>query len=266
MKRPFRLGLSTLGCPTFSLDEVLALAAGQGIAAVELRALEGTMDLPALFARHGLEALRAVQGRHGAVQVLAFSTSFKLVHSCEADRAALLAFVPWAEALGVPWLRVFDGGEASDNETVSQATETFHWWRELRDRQGWKVDIMVETHDGLVTSEAIGRFCTEATSVAILWDAHNTWRKTGTAPLELWPHIAEHVMHIHVKDSVSRPSDGLPYSFVLPGKGEFPMKPLVDALKRDGYTKAVSLEWELQWHAELPSLELALQAANRGWW
>jgi sugar phosphate isomerase/epimerase len=100
-----------------------------------------------------------------------------------------------------------------------------------------------------------------------LWDAHNTWRQTGIDPLDLWPHIAEHVVHIHVKDSVSRASGAFPYAYVLPGDGEFPMRRLTDALKRYGYTNAVSLEWERQWHPDLPPLELALQAAaNRGWW
>jgi hypothetical protein len=40
-----------------------------------------------------------------------------------------------------------------------------------------------------------------------------------------------------------------------------------EALVRDEYANAVSLEWERQWHPDLPLLELALEAAaNRGWW
>ncbi|MFA5262562.1 MAG: sugar phosphate isomerase/epimerase [Opitutaceae bacterium] len=267
MQPHYRRALSTLGCPDLSLNDVLALAERHGIDAVELRTLEGTTDLPALFARSGEEALRRVQKLHGTVQVLAFSTSFKLVRPSDADRAALLSLVPWAEALGVPWLRAFDGGDSSDEGTVPLAAETLRWWRQLRSKNRWKTDIMVETHDGLVTQEAISRFCSEASGVAMLWDAHNTWRKTGIDPLAVWPHIAEHVVHIHVKDSVCSPSDGLPYSFVLPGEGEFPMKPLVSALKRSGYAHAISLEWERQWHPQLPPLEKALQtAAAHGWW
>jgi len=114
MSPPFRRALSTLGCPALSLDEALALAERHGINAVELRTLEGTMDIPALFARNGEEAIRRVQRLHGTVQVLALSISFKLVRPSETECAALLSYVPWAEALGVPWLRVFDGGEVSD--------------------------------------------------------------------------------------------------------------------------------------------------------
>jgi hypothetical protein len=41
---------SSLGCPGFSLDETLALAAKHDIGAGELRALGGTVELPAYFA------------------------------------------------------------------------------------------------------------------------------------------------------------------------------------------------------------------------
>ena len=262
----YRRAFSTLGCPDLSLDGALALAALHGIDAVEVRTLEGTTDLPALFGRQGVEAVLDSLARNRAVQVLALSTSFRLVRPGEADRAALLAFVPWAEALGIPWLRVFDGGEASDGGAVDLAADTYLWWRQLRRKNGWKVDIMVETHDGLLTHAAISRFCSKAKGAAVLWDAHNTWRGTGVDPLALWPRIAEHVVHIHVKDSVSRPSGRFPYTYVLPGDGEFPMRQLADALVRDGFTGAVSLEWERQWHPDLPPLELALQASeSRGW-
>jgi len=267
MHAPFRRAFSTLGCPASTLDEVLSLASRNGIDAVELRTLEGTTDLPALFDRYGEDNIRRSLARHSPVEILALSTSLKLVRPSDADRAEFLGFVTWAEALRVPWLRAFDGGDASDNDTVPLAAETLRWWRELRREMGWKADIMVETHDGLVTREKISRFCLEAEDVALLWDAHNTWRRTGVDPLSLWPGIADHVVHIHVKDSVSRASDGFPYTYVLPGAGEFPMRRLADALRNDRYSHCISLEWERQWHPSLPPLELAIQSArNAAWW
>ncbi len=75
----------------------------------------------------------------------------------------------------------------------------------------------------------------------------------------------EDVVHIHVKDGVSRASERPPYTLVLPGDGEFPMRRLADALRRDGYGSAVRLEWDRQWHPNLRPIEMALQtAANRG--
>jgi sugar phosphate isomerase/epimerase len=267
MKPGFRRALSTLGCPSLPLGGALALAASHGIDALELRTLEGTTDLPSLFEKTGLERLRSLQASCPVVQLLVLSTSLKLVRPSEEDRAAFLAFAPWADAMGIPWLRVFDGAASSEPDTVSQAAETVRWWREIRREHKWNVDVIVETHDGLLAAETIRRFCEEAAGVRILWDAHATWRATGFEPHVLWPSIAKHVSHIHVKDSVSRRSGNSSYTYVLPGAGEFPMASLLEALARDGYGNAVSLEWERQWHPDLPPLEDALEsAARRRWW
>jgi sugar phosphate isomerase/epimerase len=198
---------------------------------------------------------------------MVLATSLRLGHPAEADREAFLACVPWAEAMGVPWLRVFDGLGAAAGNSLSLAAETLSWWRRLRLEKGWKADIIVETHDGLVSAGAIDRFCSLDPGVRLLWDAHATWRATGVAPHALWPGIARHVSHIHVKDSVGRPCGAFPYTYVLPGQGDFPMAPLLQALARDGYSHAVSLEWERHWHPGLPPLEDALAAAaESGWW
>lgn len=267
MLRTYRYAFSTLGCPELTLDGVIDLAARHYVDAVELRTLENSLDLPALFAKQGLGSVWESARRHPSVQLLSLSTSFRLAGSTEADRAAFLDYVDWAEKLGVKWLRVFDGGHPGDPASVDEAIATLRWWKQLRAERYWRSDVMVETHDGLVAAPELLRVCHEVEGVHLLWDAHNTWRKTGENPVDLWARIAPHVVHLHVKDSVSQASEFLPYTYVLPGEGEFPMGPLVAALNRDHYAGAVSLEWERQWHPQLPPLEDALHAARqRRWW
>ena len=259
---------STLGCHELTLAETLGLAERHGIAAVELRSLGGTTDLPAFLKRaYGSPAALAGQLRGSRVRILALDTSLGLVAPSAAAREAFLAFVPWAEALGVPWLRAFDAGKTPAGDGLVDAAATMRWWREQRQRHGWRTEVMVETHDILLTADAVLRFCELVPGAAILWDAHNTWRKGSADPVAMWQAINPHVVHVHVKDSVSRPSDGFPYTFVLPGAGEFPMPQLLEALRADNYAGAVSLEWERQWHPALPPLEEALRAAaKRKWW
>ena len=259
---------SSLGCPELTLEETLALAERHGIDAVELRTLGDTTDLTGLFARtYGSPAALAGRLRGARVKLLALDTSLGLVAPSAAEREAFLAFVPWAEAAGVPWLRVFDAGRNRTADSVADAAATLRWWQEERRRHGWRTDAMVETHDILLTADAVLRFGELAPGAAILWDAHNTWRGGGTDPAALWPAIKSRVVHLHVKDSISRPSGPHPYRFVLPGTGEFPMAPLREALRADRYAGAISLEWERKWHPELPPLDEALaSAADRRWW
>lgn len=260
--------ISSLGCPELSLDETLALAAKHGIPSVELRTLAGSTELAEYFAREfkSPEAL-AAHLRSSPVRAVAFNASLHLVGATAAEREQLEAFGPWAEAIGVRWLRVFDGGRQGDAAELAEAAETLRWWRALRDRRGWQTDLMVETHDALFTSDALARFLQTLPGIAVLWDAHHTWRKGGEDPIVTWRTIRRSVVHVHVKDSVDRPSARHPFSYVLPGDGEFPIRSLLGALRVDAFGGPVSLEWERMWHPYLPTLDEALTTAEkRKWW
>lgn len=259
---------SSLGCPELSLDETLALAAKHDIPAVELRALGGTLDLPAqLAAQFGSPDRLGARLAESPVRVVAFNPSLRLVGPTDADRDQLIALAPWADAAGARWLRVFDGGTLADAAEIAEAAATIRWWRGLRERNGWRADVMVETHDSLFTAAAVERFLAAAPGTAILWDSHHTWKKGGEDPLKTWRAIGRSVVHVHVKDSIGAPSAKHPYTCVLPGAGEFPIRPLLEALRRDHFSGPVSLEWERMWHPYLPPLDEALRvAAERHWW
>ncbi len=258
---------STLGCPDLLIDDVFALAVKHGIEAVELRALGGTIDLAEHFAREfGTPEKLAAYVRGRSPRIVAIDTSLHLVGATAAERAQAEALALWADALGVRWLRAFDGGASASEAEIAEAKATLDAWSSLRESRGWKVELMVETHDSLFTSEAIGRLVTAVPGVRILWDSHHTWKRGGEAPLATWAAIKGSVVHLHVKDSVSRPSGRHPFTYALPGAGEFPMSGLREVLGKE-FGGAVSLEWEKLWHPELVPLDAVLtSAAERGWW
>ncbi len=259
---------SSLGCPDFNLDQTLALAAKHGLPGVELRALGGTVELPAYFIQHfGTPATLVERVAASGVRVVAFDASLHLVGATASEREQLVAFGRWAEALGVKWLRVFDGGRNADAAELAEAVRTLRWWEGIRREREWQVNLMVETHDALCTAAAIRRLLDAAPGTAILWDSHHTWRKGGEEPLVTWRAIKPHVVHVHVKDSINVPSAKHPFTYVLPGAGEFPIAPLLATLRAEQFAGPVSLEWEKLWHPYLDPLDTALAAAAaRGWW
>lgn len=264
---PYRRSISTLGCPEFSLEQTLTLAQRHALDAVELRALAHSIDVPAaLAAEYGTPAALAARMKSAPVSIVSLDTSLKLAVNTPADREAFLRFLPWAEAIGVPWLRVFDGGHAADPATHQAMADTVAWWRTQKQKNGWQAEIMVETHDALCTTAALRQFIALVPGTAILWDTQHTWRNGGEDPVATWRAIGARVVHIHVKDSVSRPSAKHPFTYVLPGDGEFPMAPL-RALLQAEFTGCVSLEWERLWHPYIAPLDDALTAATqRKWW
>jgi sugar phosphate isomerase/epimerase len=259
---------SSLGCPEYSLDETLALAGKHGLPAIELRALGGTTDLPEYFrAEFGTPAELADRLSRATARIVAFNASLRLMGATGAEREQLVALAAWADALGVRWLRVFDGGKNLDAAELAGARETVRWWQTLRSERSWQTDIMVETHDSLFTAAAVESFLTALPGTALLWDAHHTWRKGGEDPVATWRAIRRSVVHVHVKDSIGVPSARHPFTYVLPGDGGFPIRPLLAALDADHFAGPVSLEWEKRWHPYLPSLDEALTTAEqRGWW
>lgn len=258
---------SSLGSPELNLEQTLALAARHGLPGVELRALAGTIDLPAwLAATYGTPERCAAQVRAQPVKILSLDTSLKLAENTPEQRVDFLKFLPWAEALGVPRLRVFDGGHDASPATHRAMAETTAWWRELRAQHRWQSDLMVETHDALFNSASILGFLALAPGTGILWDTHHTWKVGREDPVATWRAIRPHVVHLHVKDSVSIPSGKHSFSYRLPGEGEFPMAPLRTLLRAE-YDGPMSLEWERLWHPELAPIDDALNAATKnGWW
>ena len=263
-----RRAFSSLGCPELNLEQALVLVAQYGLEGAELRSLGGTIDLPRYFAEcYGSPAAMAAKLGGEARRILALDTSLKLIGNTPADRESFLEFLPWAEALGVPRLRVFDGGSGLTDEALAQAADTVRWWQALRRERGWRADLMVETHDSLANAAAIRRFAVGAPGCAVLWDSQHTWLKGGEDPLVTWPAIRDLVVHVHVKDSIDVPSAKHSWTYVLPGEGRFPIAPLLAALRADNFAGPVSLEWERLWHPYLPPLDAALaHAEKKRWW
>jgi sugar phosphate isomerase/epimerase len=254
---------STLGCPELDLPAIARLARRHGIFQVELRTLSERTDLPNLFAaEYGTPSvLRAWLAQQG-LRVVALDSSAKLI-GCPPDaRQELLDFARWAQGLGVPALRVFDGGafqpRLADRDR-GEALDFLHWWADEKRAHRWQVDLIVETHDALCNAAA----CLDLAEAAegglhLLWDAHHTWRKGGEDPLHTWQAIRPHVRHIHFKDSIGRPSARHPFTYTPLGEGEFALQPLLDQIRHDRFTGPVSLEWERKWHPYLAPLDDAL--------
>lgn len=260
---------SSLGCEELQLDEVLALANQHGIGAVELRALGGTIDLPSYFAGNFATPARLADAVAGSgVKVVGFDASCKLMADDAEGEAELLALAPWAEALGGASIRVFDGGTQLDEAEIAKGLRRWAWWQSQREQNGWQCNLMVETHDTLITAEAINVFVGRSkTRVRILWDAFHTWSKGAESPVQTWEGIREHVGHIHVKDGVEGGAEGRAFTHKLPGEGAFPMGALRERLEVEGYAGPLSLEWGRKWHPYLPPLDEALRvAAERRWW
>ena len=255
--------VSTLGCSEMNLAQAIELAQAFGVREIELRALEDQLDLPTYLEAtfETPENLKSIL-KQKEIEITAFDTSLKLIGNTEETREAFLRFIPWSEALQVPWLRVFDGGKLStrpSEKDLEAAAQTTRWWQALRRENGWTTNIVMETHDAFCNAESCLAFQSQLeTPCPILWDAHHTFHKGGEPINQSWQALKPYIAHIHFKDSVREANKVNDYTLCLPGTGRFPVSELIETVASSDYTGAICLEWERKWQPWVPSLSEAL--------
>jgi sugar phosphate isomerase/epimerase len=262
---------STMGCPAASLTDACSLAAEFFIPAIELRSLANTIELPKLFHGAGWTPLAVRKTcAQNSVRLAAAGSSFKLISPDPAERTALVDFCDWADALEIPYVRIFGGGKWGTpltDEDFQIAVRNVEWWRAEKSARRWRHELLLETHDAFAASGPCLRLNeTLAEPLNLIWDSHHTWRYADESPVETWRHIGRFVRHVHIKDSIDRPGARHPYTYVLCGEGQMPLAATIEVLRASRFTGCVSLEWEKLWYPDLPPLNVALDGLRQQPW
>jgi sugar phosphate isomerase/epimerase len=242
-----------------------------GMRELEVRAIDSRMDLPRWAAETGWTPLRGIALlKQQQVKFRVAGSSFKLVGNDQKSRAELIEFTEWADSWGATYIRAFGGGTCGQpltNADYDHAAGAVAWWQHEKQIRGWQTELLLETHDAFSGSAP----CVELNKrlenpIGIIWDTHHTWRLAGESPQDSWEQLSNWVRHVHVKDSVNKPSARHPYTYVLPGTGEAPLADIVGLLSEFQFKGAVSLEWERLWHPYLAPLRDALaKLASQSW-
>lgn len=261
---------STLGCHKEDLAGIAAIAHRHEISTIELRGVAGRFDMVDYLASAGYTPSGlAAWFQSAALSLASLDASGKLLGATDAHRAELLAFAPWADALGAPGIRIFDGGRFEDeptDEELGEGARLLDWWEDQKRLHGWSVDLFIETHDALCLTERLQRFVAlSAAPVHLIWDTHHTWKRGREDPLDTWEALAPLVRHVHLKDSLAKPTPNgsHPYTLVNLGDGEFPFDPILERLQADRFRGPVSLEWERAWHPYLDPIDAPLERLAR---
>ncbi len=257
------LAFSTLGCPAWSWEEVLGFAEKHGFAAVELRGLQGTLDLPA---RPEFSAERIAKSKkdieaHG-LKIACVSSSTELHIADPAERAKQIAdakrFIDVAQGLGSPNVRVFGNEIKGPKEEVVARVAT--GMRELAEYSGPRgVSVILESHGDFVHSATLKSVLEQADSphAALLWDAYHTYIDGQEQPEQTLEQVGKWIRHTHLKDSLPT-ADGKDRRYVLTGRGDVPVKKQMELLAKRGYTGFYCFEWEKVWHPDLEEPEIAI--------
>jgi len=262
-KKPrYPIAFSTLGCPKWPWTTVVEQAAALGYAAIELRGIEGEMDLskrPELTGSRADQTLKDLRALDLVISDLGASARMH-----EADpkvRAAQLdegrRFIDLAARLNVPYVRVFPDKVPPGEARADVTLRIVDGLRTLGDHaKGSGVTVILESHGDFTDSPSLLAIFKGAAhpNVAFLWDAHHTAVFGKEAPARTFSALGSYVRHTHLKDS--RP-EGTGVRYVLTGTGTVPVKETVSVLVKSGYKGYYCYEWEKAWHPEIEEPEVA---------
>jgi sugar phosphate isomerase/epimerase len=255
-----KLGVTTLGCPDWTLDEILSRLPQYGYEGVELRGLGPDLDLtksPAFDSPVALARTRQSFSNAG-LAICGIDTSCSFAGTDPAATANNLdegrRSIDLANALDAPTIRVFGGSIVNITKRPEAAKRVAEALLTLGEyaAQTAGVSVVLETHDAFSTGTQAAEALRQAVHprVGVLWDLHHPYRQ-GEAPEETFAALRPYVKQTHVKDS--QPGG----TYCLLGEGDIPILQMLRLLKGGGYDGWINLEWEKRWIPALAEPEIA---------
>ena len=260
--RQFPISFSTLGCPKWPWARILEQASALGYAAIEVRGIEGEMDLtkrPEFSGTRGDQTVKDLAALNLKISDLGASSRMHeadpKVRAAQLDEAR--RFIDLAHRLGVPYVRVFPDRVPQGEPKPAVIARIVDGLRTLGDHaKGGGVTVILESHGDFTDSPSLLEILKGAAmpTVAFLWDAHHTCVAGKESPADTFKALGSFVRHTHLKDS--RP-EGTGVRYVLTGAGTVPVRDTVAVLAKGGYRGYYGFEWEKAWHPEIEEPEIA---------
>jgi sugar phosphate isomerase/epimerase len=264
-KQKMQLAFSSIGCPDWPLDKMVKFAREKGYQGLELRGLLRELDLPKSSDLNSPEKIRVARKlvEDNGLKFVCLGASAPLHHPEGAKRDQSIdegkRFIDLAEALGCAYVRVFPNNLPKDQDKTQTIQLIRKGLQTLGDHAAQtKVSVLMETHGDLIQTADIAEVMqgVERPNVGLVWDFTNMWSITKEAPITVYPKLAAHIKHVHVKDFKMQDSK---MKYTLLGQGIAPAFQALDLLQKAGYKGFYSFEWEKLWHPELDEPESALE-------
>ena len=252
------LAFSTLACPEWSADDIVARAAAIGYDAIEWRGgPDGHVSTGWSAPRRA--ALHRLTVEHG-MSALAVTSYTNFVTGDAHERADsvdhLRRHIELAAELGAPRVRAFVGivdDDAPLFDLIERAVDGLAACVDSARASG--VAIAIEPHDDFDTASSIAPILARLEpSVGAVWDIVNAWGG-GEDPAAGAEAIGQRVRYVQVKDAQWA---GGEWRLTPIGEGAVPLVEGLRALAAIGPLPPLSLEWERAWHPALDPPDVAL--------
>lgn len=244
-----KLCFSTIGCPYWTMRDIVATAKDLGYQGIEIRSVRGEVDATKMR-EFTLDLAKTTELlKRTGIKIAMLSTNCALAnHNDETAVQRAKAYVDLASSLGVDFVRVmstdrpyFDGGDIElckkrYAEIVAYA----------RDKA---VMPLMETNGLFLDSKLLADFIDEAGEGAgVLWDTHHPYRYGGEPIDKTVATLGGRIKYVHLKDSAIENGK---VAYKMMGYGDIPLEKIIDTLRDVGYDGYYTFEWVKLWNKDL---------------
>jgi len=248
-----KISFSTLSCPQWSWNEIVAAAKDLGFDGIEVRGIENTIHVPSAkpFLPENLEKTKEKLQKLG-LEISCFTSSCNLSDKCNISTVIKEGkeYIDLASKLGVPYVRMLGDPNPHPEENIdfSFTVENLSIMAEYAAERN--VAVLIETNGTYANSDTILRLINIVNSpaVGILWDIHHTFRFFSEPVSQTYEKLGEYIKFVHIKDSVKLNGQ---VKYKMMGHGNVPVKEALQVLNNSGYNGYISLEWVKRWNMEL---------------
>ena len=254
---------STLGCPTWSLTEVINFATKYQYDAIEIRGIQGELDItkcPDFSNTEKISSTRKkVEDRH--LKIICLDSSARLSYADEKKKKNNLdeirKLIDIAQQLNCPYVRAMPDTISEGQEYDATVDLIINGLTDLAEyAKGSKVSVILESHGDFVGTESLLHIMknSESPHVGLIWDISNMWSAKKEPPALVYEKLKKYIRHTHFCDFKYI---GNKYHSVLMGQGEAPVSEAVKALKKGNYDGYYGFEWEKLWEPDIEDPEIA---------
>lgn len=256
-----KVSFTTLGCPDWTIDDIITNGAAYGFDGVELRTqTDGKHFSPEASLDEARET--GQKFRDGGIPVASIMGYSRFAHTDDAlvaENVTLLdRLVDVAEAFQAPYVRTFAGGIPEDADREAMIEKIGKAIQPVAEKAADKgVVIGVETHDDWCAGDNLMAVVqiVDSKGFGVVYDIYNSFH-SGLEPWDVtYAMVKDHICYCHVKDGYVGP-DGKS-TYVMVSAGDLPVGDILARLKADGFDSFLSFEWEKMWHPELEGPERA---------
>jgi len=266
-----KFAFSTVSCPKWDFDTIVARAREYGYQGVEVR---GFLNEPVLTTADvfgaDADALRRTFELHGVeVACLASSIAMEQPHAAwqvwrrngnDRREAELRTYIDTARRLGCHLVKIFDTQVRAGQSRDGAGTALGDWLLPLADYAADRdVVIVIENALSFRASKEMWSILDrlQHPSIACCWDVFNA-SLIGESPYFSVPVLNSKIAYTQVKDARFGP---LGATYCKLGEGDVPVDKFVTRLMGVGYTGYVTVEWEKAWLPNIAEPEEVLPDA-----